>query len=186
MIWESWPWKKELLVLANKLEELLDAYSSEQTEEEYCLTVFNLEKTIFYSAFIIRKLIENRKLTDKCSKQKIIVQVFLATDTQPSIRNTLGIEMGVDFNLEHNNSIEFPLGKLMNEIIHSFLLEWEVDSDGILKTIFISSYKNQKNRSIGLGFQDYLKAIRNIANDEVTSSQYYLDPETGKFIAKLQ
>ena len=186
MIWESWPWKQELLAHANALENLLSAYSDELSEEEYYSTEFNLEKAIFYSAFIVRKLIENRKLTDDCSKQKVVVQVFLSKDTKPTIRNSSGVEMAVDFETTSSNLIELPISKLMSEIIHSFLLEWEMNSDDILQTIFISSYNNQKRRSIGLKFQDFLAVIRSVGNDEVSSSSFYLNPETGKITAKLQ
>ena len=185
MIWESWPWKQELLSHANNIENSVSAYSIKMTEEEYGSNEFKLERSIFYSAFIVRKLIENAKLTDHCSNYKIKTQVFLAKETEPTIRNYLGIEMGKDFKIQPSNEIEISIDKLMSELIHSFLLEWETDADGFLNAMFVSSYKNKKKRSLRIGFSDYCKAIRILANDEVTSNHYYLDPDTGKVTAKL-
>ncbi len=61
MILESYPWKEDLL----KMAKLIDRYNTPShfrwnSEKTY----YNLEKTIFTSAFIIRKLIDCKKVED--------------------------------------------------------------------------------------------------------------------------
>ena len=59
MILESHPWKQELLKHADSIDEILDNYTTTiEDEEELHLREFQLERAVFYSAYIIRKLIE--------------------------------------------------------------------------------------------------------------------------------
>lgn len=69
MILESWPWKQDLL----RRKSLLIRYNTSdhllENEERAYTTI---EKAIFYSAFIIRKLIDcGGKLSDEADKYSI-------------------------------------------------------------------------------------------------------------------
>ena len=63
MIFESYPWRLQLLDIK---EEIQDINTKENIESNYEYTRFILEKDIFLSAFIIRKLIDCKsKVIDK-------------------------------------------------------------------------------------------------------------------------
>ena len=66
--------------------------------------MFKLERVIFYAAFVVRKLIENGKITDKVARHVVEVAAFKANDayrlslsgsfTRYSMRtNTLSISL---------------------------------------------------------------------------------------------
>lgn len=180
MIWESWPWKQELLDHANVIGETLANYSDIETEgEDFSALEFRLERAVFYSAYIIRKLVENGKLTDTCSSQKVAVAVYKSIATEPSIRRSFGLEIGKNFESSENNKITLHLNALMSEIIHSFLLAWQSDKNGLVEGMFLSSYKNQNKRAILLKLDQYCDIIRSVGIDEVVRSHSSIDPETG-------
>ena len=185
MILESWPWKQELLNHANVISETLVNYSSTDIEEEELGAMeFRLERAVFYSAYIIRKLIENGKLTDICSTQKISVSVYKSIATQPSIRKSFGLEMGRNFESFENNKITLQLDSLMSEIIHSFLLVWQRGDSGQLEGMLLSSYKNQTKRALLLKFDQLIEIIRSVGNDDVVKIDSSVDPETGEVVRK--
>ncbi|WP_371397228.1 hypothetical protein [Fretibacter rubidus] len=186
MIWESWPWKQELLVHLKTIESSISLISIDQTEDEHNLWVFNLERAIFYSAYIVRKLIENRKLTDSCSNYKIKLSVHTAKRPNVTIHSALGFEMGQDFETQPRNIIELNIDKLMSELIHSSLLEWHSDDGESFTSMFISSYKNRNKRALKLDFSQYCKILYMVGNDEVTTSEFYLDSGSGKLEVKLR
>lgn len=185
LILESWPWKQELLNHANVISETLVNYSSTDIEEEELGAMeFRLERAVFYSAYIIRKLIENGKLTDICSTQKISVSVYKSIATQPSIRKSFGLEMGRNFESFENNKITLQLDSLMSEIIHSFLLVWQRGDSGQLEGMLLSSYKNQTKRALLLKFDQLIEIIRSVGNDDVVKIDSSVDPETGEVVRK--
>lgn len=79
---------------ANIIDKTLEEYSFVDIEgERFGALEFRLERAVFYSAYIIRKLSENGKLTDICSTQKIEVAVYKSIATETSIRKSLGLEI---------------------------------------------------------------------------------------------
>ena len=84
MILESYPWKQDLL----RRIALIKKYNSTeffQKNEERAYTV--LEKSIFYSAFIVRKLLDCKsKLSDEADKYSLNVQVLQVFRYQTELR----------------------------------------------------------------------------------------------------
>jgi hypothetical protein len=65
MIWESGPWKNELLANARLLEQY--AKSKRRSERRS----FGVERTIFLSTYVMRKLWESGKLSSSWEKRKV-------------------------------------------------------------------------------------------------------------------
>jgi hypothetical protein len=57
MIFESYPWKKEIGRLLKSLRKWSSKPNSQRAE-------FYIQRAVFFCAFAMRKLMENRKLTD--------------------------------------------------------------------------------------------------------------------------
>ena len=92
MIHESAPWKRELARCAKHLKPSKTDCSVE--------VPFQLERALFLSAFIIRKLVESRKLTDSVARQKLSVLFHQAIDRHrlAHVREVPGgLEYGKDF-----------------------------------------------------------------------------------------
>ena len=69
MIFGSFPWKKEIECLLKSLRKWSQKPESERAE-------FYIQRTVFLSAFILRKLMENRKVTDALHNQSIPCKAY--------------------------------------------------------------------------------------------------------------
>lgn len=174
MIWESYLWKVELKAHRN----ILQSAKVDSDEDVY----FNVEKALFYSAFVVRKLLENKKLTDAVSGRLIGVDVFNA---RPDRSNRLSVqaggffELGEEFDDIPKNSVQMKLGDVASEIVHSFAMIWVVSEQRNLLGIIISSYKNHKRRAVHVSFESWVSILNEIIADEVTKVVVKVDPSTG-------
>lgn len=184
MIWESGPWKQELLEHANIIEKCIRSYSPKISERKHNRLQFKLERAIFYSVFIVRKLIENDKLTNTCSYQKIKVQRFKSKRTEASLRKSLGVEIGRDFEAFPEGEKEISIVDLLNQFIHSILLAWEINDEDVLIGMFVCSELGERKEAIQLSFAKFCEVIRSVGNDYVVLSVRFKAPETGKIISK--
>ena len=80
MISESRPWKQERKKLLRTIRAEARRLKFDDEGEQYEARLFKLERAIFYAAFVIRKLIENGKITDKVGRQAVEVTAFKAND----------------------------------------------------------------------------------------------------------
>lgn len=137
MIHESGPWKKEIESCARDLL----PFKTDCMDD----VPFKLERALFLSAFIVRKLRESHKLTDKVASQKLKVFFHEAIDRKrlAHLREMPGgLEIGEDF-AGHGTSGEASLLNVANQIIHSLALTWVVNDDGFAEGFFVCSDKAQ-------------------------------------------
>jgi hypothetical protein len=69
MIFESYPWKQEIERLLKSLRKWSSKPNSERAE-------FYIQRAVLFSAFAVRKLIENRKLTDALRDKSIRCKAY--------------------------------------------------------------------------------------------------------------
>ena len=100
------------------------------------------------------------------------------------MRDFYSLGSGRNFEDVERNRVMLRLDALMSEIIHSFLLVWKLDDEGLTQGMFLSSYKNKSKRAILLGFDRFDDILRSVAKDEVVESHFILDPKQGKFFRK--
>ena len=120
MMHESGPWKDELKLCVRDL-----SPSRIDCAEE---VPFKLERALFLSAFIVRKLRENHKLTDRVASQSLEVSFHQAInrDRLPHLREMpAGLEIGEDFEEQGTRGTE-TLVNVANQIIHSLSLTWVI------------------------------------------------------------
>lgn len=93
MIFDSVFWKSEL----NKNYKGILKYNNvERLNKKFDATYNNIEKNIFLSAFVIRKLVESKKLTYKIDKYERIVSGY-STMNQINRLNRFDIYENYDF-----------------------------------------------------------------------------------------
>jgi hypothetical protein len=141
MMWQSGPWKLELyrLVLGcerkyNKLSRLRNGGWWEDAVQG-----MQMEKAVFLSAFIVRKLIDSNRLSMQVEEPQTQVQIhaLLDPDVAPDSMNWEKIERFYDLDDAHVRSV--PLRDLVNWLIHSFTFLIDVRSDqagGLVPTGF--------------------------------------------------
>ena len=179
MIYESTPWKRDLRRSAS----MLSVWRRKShTERGYLL----LEKHVFLSAFIVRKLFDSHKVTDALQAQPIEARFF------PAMRNVLGgITSAVGkafldevYDLEAGQLRSISARELTNWIIHSFFFVL-VPSDTDETFLFFNSDRTKGEFVVELPMSRYIQTLREIARDRVRSFSILVDRKTGKTTVAL-
>ena len=177
MVFESFPWKQDLL----KNKEIILQYNTEQelnkddTEDAETL----LQKAIFYSAFIIRKLIDcHVKTSDDVDNYKLKVarynalKHFVPTDHWPD-------EKSHDW--EHPISEQHDGRNVCNWLIHSFFFMFRCnDSASVFDGFYVASDYDKDNQLYCVQMSDWLDYIDFVANDDIISFSVRYGIENGE------
>lgn len=179
MILESYSWKQEL----TRHRRSLDVWAAKtHTSRGYCF----IERGIFLSAFIARKLIENRKVTDRVRNRAIRCNSYrpfrALSDRVSRFHGVFDVEK--EYDLAKPQVAQFSLFDLTSEIMHSYVFVPTVDEGDRLTSFFISSYKNRDDRVLSIEIGSYLKAIDVVIGDDVQSIRVWKDPGNGRVYAE--
>ena len=168
MILESYPWKQDLL----RRIALIKKYNSTeffQKNEERAYTV--LEKSIFYSAFIVRKLLDCKsKLSDEADRYSFAIQK-LKPIKEINFLNSHRIDKNYDWKNMGNDTL---LGRtLCNYLIHSYVFNFTYEEDSYLITGFMVSSDLIRNKLLYIvSLDDWLKYLYFIANDDIVAGSF--------------
>ncbi len=170
MIWESGPWKQEL----QRLSRTIRTEAAKDFEGMDGRREFKLERAIFYSAFVVRKLIEKKKLTDATSGHSIEVTGFGSRRSKVGLLSFVG-STSCDFDKEYDLKKPFRLrmspSDLAGEIIHSHKLMWEISDRGCVVGAYLCSYRNAEDRLILLPLELLCSLLGRVSNDDITQSR---------------
>ena len=162
MIYESYPWKQDLqrrknLILKNNVAENFEI------NDDGTYTI--IEKAIFYSAFIIRKLIDcNSKLSDEADSYSLTV-FAIAPLKQVDSMHRWPEEDSHDWGSEKKITI---LGKsLCNSLIHSFLFFISFNDGGVVDSFCVSSDYDKNKVLYKVPLTEWVKYINFIVNDDI-------------------
>jgi hypothetical protein len=180
MICESQPWKMELARYRRSI-------STWSTKTHTNRGYRNVEKGIFLSAFIARKLIENRKIADRIRNKSMRCKSFKPfrplSDLVSRFTGVHTIER--DYDLARPRTIQISLFDLASEIMHCYVFIPEVNDRDELISFFINSYRNRDDRVLSVNLNQYCEAIDLIVSDDVQSARIWKDPVTGRVHAEL-
>ena len=163
MIHESYPWKKQLL----KDAEVISRWAAKSTASERRCMI--LERKILVSAFSVRKLIDDHKLTDNAKELAIPCQEYPFTGTNIDRFNCHRLNDHYDFSLGTQSTIR--IRELANQIIHSLILCFEYAEDhprAPVTGLLVSSDRAMNNRLYRIAINDYVSALRTVGRDVVT------------------
>lgn len=181
MIYESYPWKKDLARRKN----LIIKYNTKaqfDKNDEAAYTA--IEKGIFYSAFVIRKLIDCKvKLSDAAEKYQLKVK-----EVKPLKRIDLWHRFPQEDNYDWENAIKKTVQgtTICNSLIHSFVFNIIEDCENdIPVTGFMVSSDFDKNKllymvdlNVWFGYIDF------IATDSIVSSTMKYDSKSNDYVYK--
>lgn len=110
-MYESAPWRTELRKFAATVRDA-PLWPSEDVP-------FELERALLYSAVVLRKLIEDRKVTDELSSKVLTVITYKASAPAPSSvrRNSPG---SVEFDWTTKSTTLLTAKELCSQIVHFF------------------------------------------------------------------
>ena len=172
MIFESWYWKRELVELLTCFEAWSPKHiTGFKTEDWYSENGFQLERSLFYSALIIRRLIDSNKITDQLRGKSIQLNTLRSLKEAP--HTTLSLLGSVDilkhFDFESPKTEHFSPYTIASEIVHSFTLEFIAnDSEDDLDSILVASEKNQFLRAVKIPKPVWVALLNDFINDQVS------------------
>jgi hypothetical protein len=155
-------WKTELNAFAKEIEGSQVFRTSDEDAK------FRAERPIMYSAFIVRKLIEDGAVTDSLASRSVDVEAFPSTREGKEI--FLKILMGPlnvedEFDLTSPRNIRVSYYDLSSEIVHADGFFWNLSSEPA-ESFGVFSYRNVLDRMIVMPIRLYLDVIARVLRDK--------------------
>lgn len=162
MIWESWPWKRELLKRAASLD---SRKRQRRWSDASCARV---EQDIFLSAYVIRKLLDAKKISDEVESLCLRALTHQPLSRPVDIMNWDKIDRLYD--LSHCAKASVSLREFCNQIVHSFVFLPCFDGDsGGLSGIFVSSDREKERRLLHFNLCEIVSVFRRVAEDDLVA-----------------
>lgn len=177
MIYESNPWKQDL----QRRKRLILKYNvSECFDQNYDGTYTIIEKAIFYSAFIIRKLIDrNSKLSDEADSYFLTV-FAIAPLKQVDRMHRWPEEDSHDWDNEKEITL---LGKsLCSSLIHSFLFFIRFNDSSVIDSFCVSSDYDKNKVLYRVPLTEWIKYISFIVSDDIIRLDSHYSPKHAEYI----
>jgi hypothetical protein len=176
MIWESQPWRDELARIADRFESWRESYDLDDEQ-----VAFEQERDAFLSAFIVRKLIEARKLSNSLLAATVTTDAFPLIDRAPDHMNWH--RLGEFYDWERVVSTTLNLEQLCNQLIHSFVFVVETSEDqddtpgtpAGLRALLVSSDRQRHKALLRIDISDFIDVLRRVAVEEVVSVRMVRD-----------
>lgn len=170
MVAESNTWKRDLL---RRKQLFLRYNSTKQFGKNEDATYSVLEKAVFYSAFIIRKLIDCKsKLSDKADKYTLKVLKLKPTN---EIHSFTGKRILESYDWEHTNQETAPGKDICNWLIHSYVFFFNYHDDDTVEGFYVASDYDRNKALYYIDICDWLDYMDFIANDEIREMEAHYD-----------
>ena len=159
-MYESAPWRTELRKHAATISD---------AGEWPCESVpYELERSLFYSAAVLRKLIEDRKVTDAFAAKVLDIITYRSNAPKKSSiwRDMPGV---VSFDWENPEQVSVGIKELCSQIVHFYALDWSAEDSGALTGVIICSYRKQDERGFLIDFNTWSELLLEAADSWPTS-----------------
>lgn len=176
MVYESYPWKQDLL----RRKQLILKYNTAESfskNENKAYTI--IEKGVFYSAFIIRKLIDCfGKVSDDADRYTLKAKE-IKTLKHMDLLHRWPEEDSHDW--ENEKSIILPGKNVCNMLIHSYIFFFSYNEDGTVTDFFVSSDYDKNKALYKISLIDWLMYTDFIGRDYVQSLGYSYCEKKGDY-----
>lgn len=164
MIWESHPWRAELVKVADRLA---------RQRERGTLTeagAFRLERDLMVGAYAIRKLMEAKKLATSLEQTTYRVRCYPSTGERPDRMNWHHLDRFYDFG--NAGEATLSLGQLCNQIVHSWiwmpLYDWETKPKG-WEALLVTSDRDRMKHIHEIPSELFVDLFRQVGTEDVAS-----------------
>ncbi|MGX1325435.1 hypothetical protein AB7M17_008943 [Bradyrhizobium sp. USDA 377] len=179
MIFESYPWKMEL----NRHLVLLRKWSKNAKTKR---ARFYLERAVFLSAFVLRKMMENRKLTDAVRDRSIHCEAFRPLRPLSDRVSRFSGSDADDYDMTKSETVTMSAFDLMSEIMHSYIFIHVLDDRNRVIEFLVNSYHKRDHRLLAIAKHDFERILDDAIQDQVTEMHTYVHPTSGKIIAEVK
>ncbi|BAK99689.1 hypothetical protein OBV_24910 [Oscillibacter valericigenes Sjm18-20] len=177
MIYDSHPWKQDL----QRRKRLILKYNTAERFDQNDISTYTVvEKSIFYSAFIIRKLLDcGGKLSDEADRY-----VIKAKSIKPLVHIDLMQRWPEEnsHDWEHERNVTVSGKDVCNWLIHSYLFFTESDEGGAIINFCVSSDYDKNKVLYNISMNDWVTYIEYIATDDIIRTSSYYDEKTDDYI----
>lgn len=168
MIWDSAPWKYELVRVATDLERR--KFQRRWSDS----SLAKVERDIFYSAYAVRKLLEANKLSDEVDKSVIEATRYPSLGKPIDFLNWDKIEKL--FDLDSEEEFTQSIKDFCNQIIHSSIFITVHDDDGRgLFGFFVASDRLKGKWLLRFEIDEIIRLLRLVAYDDIVHSEWKMD-----------
>ena len=171
MIWDSKPWKDELLSSAEFFKELGKAAEPEED------LLARFEREVMVGFFMIRKLHEANKVADEIIAGRVPVEVFPRNSTKMQRFNWERLDHHYDMEADSRSTLN--ISDLSNQLIHSYIFATRHDESLVNGLLFASDWKKDTNL-YQLDLQDLIKVFTTVGTNYPSGFIRNFDPKTGK------
>jgi hypothetical protein len=173
MIWESRYWKNDLLRNAVYLKKKM--MCQRWTES----TMANFEKTIMIGFYIIRKLLEAKKLSGDTIAYTFRAITYRCKNKNVNILNWHKvIEL---YNLENGVKEDLDLRYVSNKIIHSFVFIGVFGENNNIEAVMFNSDQSKNEKLYSINVIDIIYLFEKAGNDYPEHIEYKLNQKTNEY-----
>jgi hypothetical protein len=156
VIYESWPWRQELLRDADVLQRWKGRPFSARRD-------FIVEKKVFIAAYAMRKLMESFKLSSDQSGHHVPCRIY------PFLKRLTWRDRGEyyeHYDMERPQRASVSTSALFNLIIHSFIFTEAVTLCGHSYGFLVTSGHRRDDGLWEVNFDHYIALMRRVAEDD--------------------
>jgi hypothetical protein len=177
MVYESYPWKLDLM---KRKRLIIKHNTAEKFDQKFDSTYTIIEKCVFYSAFIIRKLIDSRgKLSDEADRYTIKVKSIRPIKSMDLLHRWPD-ESSHDWEKAQRLTVT---GKdICNWLIHSYIFFFVFDENGTVINFCVSSDYDRNKALYMISISDWITYMDYIFKDDVVSMSSHYDDKAKDYV----
>lgn len=143
MIHESYYWRKELIKISDKIQKKIKVQKN-WSDSKYA----KLEKNLMLGFYIIRKLMEANKLTNKLGSSKFQLKEYKNSSVNITLFNNH--KFYDNYDLQNHNIVKRDLKFLINQFVHSYTFapKFEITNKNILKRLEDENLSEEEQNDI--------------------------------------
>ena len=178
MIWDSRYWKTDLLKYARDLRR-------RRTQRRWSDSSFaRIERNVMLGFYAIRKLIDAHKLSTHLVEQLISFSCFPSKGTRVTLFNSSCVDKHYDFGKKAE--LKKDLVFVCNQVIHSFVFEFEILAKGSLAGILVSSDRERCKRLFRIPVGEVIRIFERTGNDYPHSMAAEFCEKRGDYVVSQQ
>jgi len=177
MIFESRTWKRELAHNAK----VLKTWAKKPTERGG----FYIQRSVFLSAFIVRKLMENRKISDAVRNRSIVCNSYHALRPVSDRLSRFLSGSAEDYDLANRRKMSINVYDLVSEIMHSYTFTMVTNKRNRCTSFLVNSYRRKDKRLLEITTTAFEKILTDVIRDDVRQVSITVDDATGKISATV-
>ncbi len=160
MIDDFYPWKDELVKIADRLE--AKTKQTRWTDR----TGYLIERDFVVSAYAMRKLIESHRVSDELSERPFPVKRYDLSGDRPDPHSPGDIEDSYDF--ENGRRRTLSVADLCREIMHSFVFAFYCgETADLFDGVFVSSDRDKNEYVYMVLASDFIALCCDIGQEDV-------------------